>query len=380
MAPNEKLTPSEKIIAFLDGELPESDTSELFNELSQDPELQEEMRQHTLLRGWMPKVLPPPPPYLKRRIAGALGFSGITRTIRFAFLALLLVSVAGGAIYFGVNGTFKSNPTNVAANNNYYSKPAATASNPAPPELLSKEEASIAPVKSDRAGYRFVAKKSEGGFKEVAPEDLQALTPVAERAEPTDIDLSLTEDKEPALTRKRSLPYPIYLRNSKVLESLSNLSFSIRKVNSLSVPYLDLDAPGSSLIGDYILGLDYSLGNGDAIGVEVGNETISQVFSGKVKGSKAIYKQVYRGFWGAALYRYTLPALAKGTITPQVSVGAGYYEMGPLCRASAGADYYLTDNFIISVRAESSMFFYSYDRTPYVTVKPGISYGLKFKM
>lgn len=405
---HDEMSPSEMLCAFLDGELPEAETSTLFYAVAQSPELQAEMRQHVALHNSIQSVPLAVPAHLKESIFLK---TGMAREVRDASI------IAGGAWSNTLAMVFKSRAFAMliagvmasTATFAFMNKTADLASVPestmtmvipeAKPEIVYK---TIEKISDESLAEAFSAGFKKGiaeGMRNAERLYLAALEedgvqrprftkPVEE--EPRMVTIGPDEQNvEPAINTQRPAistmsssifgnmnPLPV-----EIPVKASNFSLLVRGSAAYSFPQLDAPSPGNPAFNNMTIGLQYHPNTNHTFGVEVGRENFIQKYNGVIDSRRYRIEQNYQAVWAGASYRYTLAKIKTlGEIRPFASVMAGGTEVGPLLKSSAGVMYEYDRRVEFTAAVEGTALFYNFQNTLFNTKKLGVSYGVSVRL
>jgi hypothetical protein len=416
MFENEFMSPSERLTAFLDGELTQAEAGTLFYELAQNPELQDEMRQLVTIRNTFRNSMLVPPPYLKSKVFKRAGIpnnsmSGLSKTA--AALAGLFYSrtavTAVAVATFGVLSYFmiSSNLGNTEPNKNI-SKKSVGSSIP----VISSSEKGFASnqmldnSKPEAHNTNSVIVNKNKSVNKIS-EDTGKFFPSESNKTPdndnSSLVLALKEGNNTETSRQRinditnslmANNQGLFVNNSKSNNQLFNansidLHRFLEKVNiefrtfaGVSSPSFVIGNNNSTLLNNSSLGINYTVNDHHTLGLAFGFENFLMSFDkydGEILYS---YKQSYNSIWGAATYQYSFNELGESNFRPFVNVLAGGTKVGPILKMSGGLSYYITDNFALLAGIETGWLFYPnksdwMQSDWYSTNKSGLLFGLK---
>jgi hypothetical protein len=137
-------------------------------------------------------------------------------------------------------------------------------------------------------------------------------------------------------------------------------------------------APSQSapLFENMSVGVLHALGDHDRVGVEVGQESFSQVFHGIDSGRSVRYEQNPILPWAGGVYQRRWGAIeGLGGIGPFLQLFGGGTRLGPLGRITLGIEYSPGDRVSFMLGADGSALLYRSEGLWYGTTKLGVSYG-----
>lgn len=389
------MSSSERLVAFLDGELSQEHTSTLFYELAQNSELQDEMRQYVQLRNTLRNSQVTPPPHLKNNILKSTGLAvGPLAALRnngtkaatmlmallynrasLAVLALLLLSVAT-VFYLNQrideqNGDLVDMPISKSADYQQSVGVAVPVSESV--NDLSKNANSSASSRTGlynaRANNKLVNNNfvpTENTTKTRVGDELNSNI-LGESNEFRNNEIAINNTIEMS---KLSFGFPIgvkshpavrqsvYSKNSPLNLIMQNTSFYIKQFSAQSYPNISLANENNPLLNNISIGLKYNMGDNHSIGLAGGMENFLMTFDKESDGILYRYDQSWNGYWLALTYHYSLGEIGNTSVYPELSFIGGTTVVGPIFRGNASANYFVSDSFYLNIGIEAGALLY----------------------
>lgn len=385
---NEYLKSSEKLVAFLDGELPQEETAGLFYELAQNSELQEQMKQFVNLRNNMDKSQVMPPLHLKNNLLRSTGLKEgpldafldasskvaailVAMFYNKASLSVLLISALSvGAILMmnrNVEETAVANAASEQAVKNSASNSIAfmesidvTSEDLNNSLTLNKSDDDIAIAKTVRISSTNFAKNNSG--EKTSANLLSAThTEFPEINNQNNNDF-IAHNILPSNFVVAEIPfginsYPpskrhIFAESDLLADIMQNTTFYVRYFGSRSYPDFQLQNESNPLLNDIRAGFKYNLSGNHSVGVAIGMENFLMSFNKETDGIIYRYDQSWNTGWLAFTYNYNFGEIASG-LHPEVNVLLGSTVVGPLARIGAGVNYFVTESFYLNLGFET---------------------------
>ncbi len=177
--------------------------------------------------------------------------------------------------------------------------------------------------------------------------------------------------KDPAVEHPTDMPTP------PPAEQYPQFRLFLRGLGSTSLVTVPQQPDRSSLLNTSAIGLQYTLSDHHAIGIEVGREPFAMQFYGYSNETRLRYEAYPALLWGTATYQWRTK-LGK-EFEPFVQVGIGATEFGLLGRTTVGIVYRPTPVLGVMLGAEGALMRYVYQSVPYWTPNVGITYGVVFR-
>ena len=412
---------SQKISEYLDGELDSLETGELFKEISNNPTLQDELKEQIHLRSLFQQELLPPPKESRFVLLGKLNLQrsaaiiGLIATF-FSEIKKVIFNPAFGAAIFGVAlfifGYFFTQ--NVKENDNNASK--------IEKQILSEntdtKNNDLRQQNSNQNMQKLGANTENNRVKQNKPKITNLTINNSLNNQENKIklekkqvvgnnnyqDLTLTNTSNAPHNQeqlsqvtyefreiptanfskdlfKLNLSYD-YSRKSDVnyfdFSFLDRMSLSIVKSANYSNVQTNLEPLTNPLLNNYSLSLAYNFDKNNSISLEYGQENYPQKYSGYVNGIAANINQIYTAQWFGISYQYNLDLPKENLlVNPYVKVLGSATKIGPLFKSSMGLAYHLNDKLLITAGVEGSILIYQFQNQSYNTKKYGFFYGAR---
>ncbi|MCX6153919.1 MAG: hypothetical protein NT007_07160 [Candidatus Kapabacteria bacterium] len=409
----ELFTASERLCAFLDGELHGSDVGNLFYELAQNSDLQEEMRQHISLRKMFKGNVVAPPSNLKNKILIGAGIgAGLTAPFVsptsfgvadfftkflgsriFAIVGSTVVSALTTALIISSVGKDDKISNQMVQNNALPNqelvssipvKKLATETKPITTNKISK---STRKTSFSLPSYLFIA-----GIPSI-PDNVQA-QPVQQPEPEFNSNKNFSEIRT---SNVNSVVQPLKSHeifsivtqtnnsNDRYLKTKAqNYSLNIRKMAQGSIPDVNIVPYNEPIINNLAINLMYKINDNHSMGIEIGQEDLMQKFHGKESdGHEYGYNQAYVAFWTGFSYQYTgspvKPYDKYFDMRPFIHALIAGTRIGPYIKESVGLELFISDNLLFSLGIEHGLLLYKYQENYFSTNKLGLTYGFSVK-
>jgi hypothetical protein len=408
MFEKEYLTPSEKISAFLDGELPQEDVQSLFYEIASDSELQDELRTLVSVKEMTKSSLIMPPPALKTNIDAGLGLIDSTP-------AAVATSSGRGLVPFLNNKFFLSGmaalfsalltyfimlPEENMVANSQISKTEITQNT----EANSTKKNAAFPVVSSFESSNSTENLNNSG-NNVTNRIVYINTPLKSDSDIiTDSDLVFEENQTSESELDNSLSeifisnpvnsdfsMDFELQNSKYkynkplsnkkapLEILEKFYLEMKYNQGRSYPDLNIPVEAEPIINNVAIGLFYRYNENNSIGIEFGQENYYQRYFFKEGDLVKRYEQNWMAFWGGLTYNYDFGKVDfVAPLHPYYRFMIGGTQIGPLFKSSIGAKLPVSDKLYFVLAAEGSYLVYHFQGRSYSSSRVGLSLGMSF--
>jgi cell division protein FtsB len=227
--------------------------------------------------------------------------------------------------------------------------------------ILTKENAAL---KEDNELLVFAANTLPDVTEIAADEIAQVQTPAA--------TLSVPQIPAPQII-------PMAQEVSKLIE---NSQLYIRGISARSFPDpADENLKTAALMNNMAIGYMAPVTENLALGVEFGQETFGQKFTGKADDGRTFqYEQSPNLIWAAFGGRYTF-LKAETNVGDIALFGQGMIggtTVGALGKAIAGVQYYPGSRMSVTLGAEATGLYYTYQSESYTTRKLGLTYGISY--
>jgi hypothetical protein len=395
MFENEFMNPSERLTAFLDGELTQEEAGTLFYELAQNPELQDEMRQLVTIRNTFRNSMLIPPDYLKSKVFKKAGFSnssmsGLSKSaaalvglfysrsavtavaiLTLGILSYVMISSNWGIVKPNENTAVKTPHINIPvisstekSDDTYQNKYKTTKTESQIANAVVINKNKKANNLNGNTGNFFEPEPSNSLENENSISALDFASKYEKYSEPTlmqvdDVTNSLMLSNEGLFVNLSRYNNKLNGFNSIDLHRfLEKVNFEFKEFQGISPPSFDLAKNNSSLLNNFSIGINYMLNDHHSLGLAVGFENFMMSFDKYDGDILYTYKQSYNSEWLAVTYQYSFDELKAINIRPVLNLLAGATKVGPVFKISGGGSYYFTDNFAIMGGVEFGWLFY----------------------
>lgn len=402
MLENEFLPASERLTAFIDGELGTDEASSLFYELSQSPELQQEMKELLTIRDAFRNSQVAPPDYLKESIVGAVGLGGgigaaLTGffTNRFALTAIGVVAVIITAfLLFRDGGTQQPEPMQAGQ---IQQKEIPVTESMAPAESIPGEIAEntlainadvIPPAKSSKKNSPVANNRNspanQNAFVPQESADSGNESQAAESSRVNDIFASMSYGTgSPGGFAGRGI-------NLNNLGSLDISRFfdrvSILLYNA-NIGLSPADSDFESMVPQYSqplminsgVALEYELNPGHHVGIEANYNRYNLQYRFIDNGVLKQQEKIWNTFMAGAYYKYYL---ADWNLYYETRLygktGLGATTLGPTGNLELGLEWYLRDNLHIITGLSGDGLLFKSENDYYYSTNYGLKIGARF--
>lgn len=397
------LTPEESLYAFMDGELDVDHEQGLFDALAGDVSLRREMKDLLTIRSAVHRDVIAPPPTVESRILAGAGLLSAGSTVAGTAAASATSTAAATAVVgsrfpwshlgVGLSGmvagiilamflfdsgsdatqpvtrasiTAPSTPTDTPPE-----KPQVTRT---PPAAQQASAPTIVYIYRDRPVDPATTTSADGPVLiQPAPENADDVTEstMIERAEPRSIQLGMT----PAYT---PMPTASMIRDqhpSPLADVHVRMRALVSGVNSTE------PMPASirqTLMANQALSISVPIDGRQRIGLEVANESFTQVFGGTVDERSVTYTQTPTLFWLGATYAvrpfdsFVIPGLQPFA---ELMLGS-VIDQGPITHGTIGLVYRPAGPIAVTAGLNGSAMFYRHASNWYTSTKWGLTYGI----
>ena len=365
---------SERLTAFLDGELPQEDTGTLFYELANNPELQDEMKELLLIRNTFKNTMITPPEFLKSKVMQRTVFAGnpFGKYIRNASAAIALfysktaVSIYSIAFlgilayyFFGNQSSrYENNITSIPVTESIESNLNGS-TNPDIGSLFADNYFNQTPQKTQIVKRSYSAGRITKAINNQTNDvsEIIATQPIVDditKIEASDFSSSVPFGLGISESEFNYQPGQQLLNN----RFLEKFSISLRSFNGSSTPSFDLGKENPSILNNFSIGLNYNIDNHHVIGFVYGMENFLMDFE-KYEGDILYsYRQSYNTQWIALYYSYIFNEIGGSGFRPELNLLAGGTNIGPVIKLGGGLSYYLTDYLTLRAGIESGWLIY----------------------
>ncbi|MDQ1266828.1 MAG: hypothetical protein QG635_1981 [Bacteroidota bacterium] len=396
------MTSSEKISALLDGELGASDSNTLFFELAQNPELQDEMREMITIRSLFKAPIMQPPDKLKNNILLGTGLglsagSALTVATQSIFNQIIGFIQTHG-IFMAISAAIASVSTALVINT---VKPESSDNigKGSPPVVRSVEKPQVFPELEQANNIQRSAMPAQyrnhippaynypsfdnnlGAVLSEAPgeasdnfrnvgliDDMSGFMPGAYSDIMNETGLNPVHglnDAEFIMPELRTTP-----------KNYNKYTLQIRKFAGGSIPAGEVAPKSEPGLNNMSIMLNYKLSYKHSVGMELGQENITQQYSGLDGNHPVKYDQTYLAFWFGVDYQYTLDPVANlWDIQPYIKTFIGGTSIGPFSRNMIGLQYVYKDKLTLFTGLEYNILAYQFQNAWFNTQKFCITYG-----
>lgn len=392
-----------KISEFLDGELSPEETRDLFNQIANNTDLQEELKTSMAVRNMFHQELLPPPKQSKIMLYGKLNLQKSAVIISlllslFTYFRRILLNPAVGATLVGIGIFLLGYFTAEYAKNQNTS----TAQNSIVSSSISNTENELIPiVKSqeiDNNQTTFVKLNKTKKFNRPNDSSISDLS-LNTQVKTNNQDIITQNEGGLALNNfenyDRQINPTIFAKNNQninyntkkgnlteidylITSFLDKMSIGISKSNSTSNIKNNLEPLSNPMLNDYSVAVGYSLNENNIIAIEFGQENYPQRYTGVINQNEAVINQVYTAQWYGLSYQYNFDKISdKVLINPFVKILSSLTKIGPFFKGSLGMNYSVNDKLILNIGLESSTLLYEFQGKNFNTTKYGLFYGAK---
>lgn len=382
---------------YLDGELDKAHEEELFRAVAEDPELRTELRQFLIFRSVFQtdSARLTPPERLKRSIMAGVetpiplvvesgGWNVFRERVLLPLSTAVVAALLTALFFVGTKETlFETPQRNIGVDDGRAvaehvagdaglksganaSIPISTAEEAGPDRV--QNPIHLAPVPVPHRYVSDVATEIDSHRSDmtipqlVLPVELLAVSNQVKRPDPEDIPEARHID--------------LGVVGTSVESGGADYSVQVRSFASRSFPTQMAPSQSTPLFENVSVGALYAMSDHDRVGIEVGQESFSQVFHGTDAGRSVRYEQNPILPWVGALYRHRWDALeGLGGVGPFLQFLGGGTRVGPLGRMALGIEYSPDDRVSFLLGAESTVLLYRSEGLWYGTSKLGITYG-----
>lgn len=391
MENNEFISASEKLNAFIDGELDAAESGTLFYEMASNPELQDEMKELLLIKNSFKNKMVTPPPALKNKVFAGLGMANSKNNAGKVAAGILFLSflkrhylsiVLGLALVFVGYFAFSPDDENQITNKNAIPISNSYDSTPSESDISntssnSEQNIAVSNVIPAKTTKKSAAKQSTKNAEAITEQIQNIAVANDESSDVYKINSSNFANNGLQFTTKRQ-KYDLmnWIYSEKVANILGNFSIQFRVADGTSYPSPNIPT-NTGIINDFAVSVLYSFNKNSSIGVEFGRENFLMEFEGYEGDLLYRYPQSFNALnWGAFYqYQFNQFSIAESLI-PYSRIFVGGTNVGPLARLSLGANYLLTENVSINASADYGILVYSHLGNYFNTQKLSWSIGL----
>lgn len=381
---------SEKLVALLDGEMSKDQLGDVYYELANNPDLQDEFHELIDMKNLIRNNQAAPPIVLHQQILASTGLAhpkpkGFVAG-SMAFLgskaSLVVMSTLLGAflMYFAIDkGNSIEENSNFATFDNHnkqliemYLPNGDTKDIPIiyNNEYNNESDYPIKAVTSVRDDIQTVENANEFNnfnFKDV-------VYPVQNFTIEYAVPLS-------SYTQSEFSKIPIIV-NEYITPTILEKKFSLIVRNFIQGSYPDLDVPPltSPVLNNLGFSLMYDIDDNYSIGLELGQENFLQRYDGIVNGKYTEIEQNFLAFWGGVSFKYNMdPLESLADLKPYGKLLIGSTDVGALAKTEIGVGFDLSETILAFVGFDGTTLMYDFKNNMFFTHKYGITYGLSMK-
>jgi len=375
----------EKLTAFVDGELPQEESGDLFFQLASNPELQDELRRQLIIKNSFKNSMLIPPIGLKssvmrKTVYNNNAFYRLSQSL--ALLAAFLINktmatltgvlVLAGIALFLLNRYSEINSSdNISLNKSTLSrintKTTSDKQIPITNSFQIDKEAST----TKSVAFNIRREEKTANAKYLEKKQNSENTSFANSNNSIQENIIKDENKPIAILNESSLEKNSYFSlstynqdieliksNSSLGRFLDRLSISFRTFDGSSNPNFTIGNNQKSLLNNFSIALMYGLDYHQSIGVVYGNENFLMGFEKYESDILYAYSQSYNSQWIGLSYSYTINEILGSGIRPDFNLIAGGTNVVPVFKMGLGLSYDITDYFSIRGGFESGWLFY----------------------
>lgn len=403
---NDYMSSSEKLVAFLDGELPQEDTTTLFYELAQNADLQDEMRQFVHLRNNLRNTQVVPQPHLKNNIMKNIGlkegplttfFDASSKTAallialfynRTSLSIIVVAMLSVGAILLLNNATDKYETAKAPLQSQNLSV-AVNSGIPVSESLIADDmneqvesqssqdndyvkSGAVSNVKGKSNRRAIYSQTSNTG--KIA--DINTLTNdiVKTNTNSDGVNNLVLPTVFPSGINNFNIPFGINSQspnrrrmvadNDLLAGIMQNTTLYINRMGARSYPDFSLPGENNPLFNDLRIGIRYKFADNHSIGLAGGMENFLMTFD-KEEADGIIYQydQSWNGWWIGLTYHYNFGELMNTGLYPELNVLAGSTPVGPLFRGGLGMNYFITEDFYLNFGFEAGTMIFNQNQS-----------------
>ncbi len=376
MIENEFMDASEKLTAFIDGELPNEEYGSLFYELAKNTELQDELSELIMIKSTFHNKLSIAPQILKNSIMDKVGLGIPTLVERLLSPTLMTTFFSGQWLRFAALsslimffGIVPLNQDNTMSNRfaqqlSMVDEPISQANIP----VVSSTDMSNEVQSNTKVNTLSPAKTGTLASRE--PIFTDRVMPL----KPDDIVIELEEkSKEIFLPIENSKAHPnnyyrlsgvngnfnkVDIQTTLLGRFLNDFSIGVKTFNGASFPNFDVSGYNEPIVNNFSIVINYKINKKHHIGLAYGQENFLMQFDQQEGEIIYTYNQSFNSNWVAGTYKYAFPQIANSGVCPEVSILVGATQVGPVVKLGSGIAYLVTDNFILNLGIEYSLLSY----------------------
>lgn len=153
---------------------------------------------------------------------------------------------------------------------------------------------------------------------------------------------------------------------------------TLRGFQSVAYPSNGLKAPFGPIFNNMAVAVEYALSTTDAVGIEVGQETFPQTYTGVENDRTVEYRQRPLLTWSTIRYRNDALPLS-GRFSGFWSVGLGGTVVGPIARSEVGIEYGAGNGISLVAGIDATVLAYRFNANWFNTRRLAFSYGARVR-
>ncbi len=165
---------------------------------------------------------------------------------------------------------------------------------------------------------------------------------------------------------------------ASTVEMEERFAATMRGFQSVAYPSNGLKAPFAPIFNNMAVAVEYALSTTDAVGIEVGQETFPQTYTGVENNRTVEYRQRPLLIWSAIRYRNDALPLA-GRFSGFWSVGLGGTVVGPIARSEVGIEYGAGSGISLVAGIDATVLAYRFNANWFNTRRLAFSYGARVR-
>lgn len=377
------LKPDEKLTAFVDGELSKEELGNLFYELAQNPDMQEELNQLILIKNTFRNKQIPAPDFLKSKVMAKVGLANPTFLERIlspafysAFFAgswlktasvtsvILLIGLVMLSKFDDLKNSEEQRQILLTKGNSKSSLPIVSSYSDNGIENVKSTNNSItfAGHKNVLAVNKIPKSKSQSSLQQ---ETLEELTPSQNNdAIDSQFNRSTIDNSSQYSTNFFGLKNITHIgmlipqTNDGLGRFLSDLSVNLRYFNGASFPSFDMANNNQPIVNNFSIGINYKISPNHYIGFAYGQENFLMKFDQQEGEIIYTYNQSFNSTWLAGTYKYVFSEIGNLNLYPELNVLLGASQVGPIAKFGGGVGFFVTDNLTLNLGSEYSLMVY----------------------
>lgn len=412
---NTNFTNEEKLSLLLDGELDNIDTSDLFFNLSQNLDLQEEFLDLIKLKSMIKNSNVAPPEKYKKAVYAGIGLSGsglgyfFSNTGIITSVLAIITSKISLAILFLIGGAFITYNFNNEINqligfDNKENSNILTLQRDFDEldnkDVLNTPIIEMNLVSSISKEYKAFDSKSLNSATKSISSNISNLDVSSDNSNKSYINQVNTnqsytnyyknyENKNEIFQNEMNFSsinnfgdeiYPNYdLLNTYLTPNNDLFQLQARGLQLASLQKAQINTQENPIMNNVAVAIMYSVNDNLQIGVEFGQEFFSQDVSINMSGQLQDFTDRVLSNWGGIRAAYRIHEISVFNITPVPTAMIGIANNGIIGRFAFNFNYDINDKFALFLGPEYTRLFYSNGGINGISDKLGINYGLSLK-